>query len=437
MQFRTERFALTLAAAGSVALISQLLNVQNISAEIAQEPSKEKSDTAVTFPTADVKLSEQAASSLAEKIDKRVSTVFYNAVQVEQVWKPQFESARESLRSAGSLFEFSKRINAVLANLKASHTQFVSANDEAFFFMRSLFGSSNNQGSQARKAHRFDADFTGLGVGGAHAEQNQVRYVLEGSPSYAAGFRRGDKIISAGDRKYTGYDVWYHTSGKAVPVTVKRGEQTLKLEITPKKKDFLEGYQDASEKSAKVVTQGKHKIGYYHFWCGGEDMHDLLQDALSGSLKDSEALVLDLRDGYGAASFEDIDFFLRPKLAYPDMKSVSRKETHSTRMYYDKPIAILINKGTRSGKELMAFGLKRVKRGKLYGDTTAGYVLGGRLTVLDERSALYVAAVDVFLDGERIEGKGVEPDVPVKDVLAEKDVVMETALENLAKELGN
>lgn len=380
--------------------------------------------------TGDHLLNEKSAAALADKIDQLVSKDFYNADQVPKDWKPAFKAEHDNLLKSKSVFDFSQSMNRALAKMKASHTQFVTKNDESFYFMRNLFGRMGRD-----RGRKLEGDYVGLGVGGAHAEKNQVRYVLDGSPAIAAGFKRGDRIISVDGEPYTGYDMWYGKSGKDVAVTVRRNNSDVKLTVKPVKKDFLDAYVEASEKSARLINEGKHKIGYYHFWSGGEGSTDTFSEAVGTSLLQADALILDLRDGYGGASFDDLDFFFRPKSAYPEMKSVTRRGSSTMRQYFDKPLVVLINKGSRSGKELMAFGIKRSKRGTLIGDTTAGYVLGGRFRLLDDHCALYVAAVDVLLDGERLEGKGVDPDIVVSDNLGEKDEVLIAAIKNLKDQL--
>jgi len=124
---------------------------------------------------------------------------------------------------------------------------------------------------------------------------------------------------------------------------------------------------------------------------------------------------------------------LRTSAAFPDQQSYTRKGSHFERCYYDKPMAVLINGGTRSGKEIMAFGLKRSKRATLFGDTTAGYVVGGKYNPIDSRAILYLAVVDIKLAGERLEGHGVSPDVPVPDILGTKDPVLDRAVSFLSK----
>jgi carboxyl-terminal processing protease len=75
---------------------------------------------------------------------------------------------------------------------------------------------------------------------------------------------------------------------------------------------------------------------------------------------------------------------------------------------------VLVDHGTRSGKEILAHAFKTSKRAVLVGERTAGAVVGGRPYVLSDGSLLLIAVQDVQVDGVRLEGVGVEPDVEVK-----------------------
>ena len=84
----------------------------------------------------------------------------------------------------------------------------------------------------------------------------------------------------------------------------------------------------------------------------------------------------------------------------------------------------------------MARTLQRQDLGLLVGERTAGAVLGGRPYVLADDSVLYLAVRDVLVDGERLEGIGVEPDVAVADDLPYadgRDAQLERALDMAAQ----
>jgi carboxyl-terminal processing protease len=53
----------------------------------------------------------------------------------------------------------------------------------------------------------------------------------------------------------------------------------------------------------------------------------------------------------------------------------------------------------------------------LVGEKTGGEVLAGSVHPLIDGGLLYLAVADVWVDGERLEGRGVSPDVEVKDEL--------------------
>ncbi len=391
--------------------------------------SKADAPGAETAKKSKFELSSNEAAELSAKIDEQVCKDFFDAGKANSIWKPKFEAMKQTLCAQNNLLDYSAKINELLQQLNASHTQFLTENDEPFFFMRCLFGAFKKDESNP---HKNDADFVGLGVGGVHAARDQVRYVLDGSPADIAKFKRGDKIVSVNGQSYSGYDVWSQTSGKDCDVIVERQGKKLDLKVRPVKQDFLKGYVSATEKSAKIIPFNNRKIAYLHFWSGGEGSRDELESAICGSLKDSDALILDLRDGYGGASLQDIDIFFRPHSAFPDMTIKTRTGGACERSFYDKPLAVLINGGTRSGKELMAFGLKRSRRARLFGESTAGYVLAGRFSPLNNRTCLYLAISDISLEGERLEGKGVAPDVLVADKLGADDLVLKSALNYLS-----
>ena len=72
----------------------------------------------------------------------------------------------------------------------------------------------------------------------------------------------------------------------------------------------------------------------------------------------------------------------------------------------------------------------------MVGSKTAGAVVGGRPFLMSDGSLLYVAVVDVYVDGKRLEGQGVTPDIPVPFALEyaegndpQKEQAIETVLE--------
>ena len=77
-----------------------------------------------------------------------------------------------------------------------------------------------------------------------------------------------------------------------------------------------------------------------------------------------------------------------------------------------KPLVGIIDEGSRSGMEILAHGLKKAAV-LLVGMKTAGAVVAGRAFGSSDNSLLLLAVADVRVDGERLEGAGVAPDIEV------------------------
>ena len=85
-----------------------------------------------------------------------------------------------------------------------------------------------------------------------------------------------------------------------------------------------------------------------------------------------------------------------------------------------KPVVGIIDEGSRSAMEILAYVMKK-NGAQLVGTRTAGAVLGGEVSMLPDDSLLMLAASQVLVDGELLEGKGVSPDVAIPYPLAYSD----------------
>jgi carboxyl-terminal processing protease len=75
-------------------------------------------------------------------------------------------------------------------------------------------------------------------------------------------------------------------------------------------------------------------------------------------------------------------------------------------------LVVLINEGTRSGKEAIAFQMQRSQRARLVGVTTAGAFRGGQFYAGQREGYVLVVPLNhLLLGGQDLEGRGVAPDV--------------------------
>jgi carboxyl-terminal processing protease len=166
--------------------------------------------------------------------------------------------------------------------------------------------------------------------------------------------------------------------------------------------------------SARVIAAGNNaRIGYVHVWSyAGRRYQSALEQLIAeGPLRDADALVWDLRDGWGGAEPQYPDLF---NARAPTMQVTDRNgETGQVNVKWRKPVAMLINAGTRSGKEVLAYGFKKYQLGELVGTRTEGAVLAATAFLIGGGSLLLLAVEDVLVDGERLEGVGVTPTIEV------------------------
>src|SRR4029079_16751766 len=76
-------------------------------------------------------------------------------------------------------------------------------------------------------------------------------------------------------------------------------------------------------------------------------------------------------------------------------------------------VAMLVNGGTRSGKEVLAYGFKKYRGGVVIGTRNEGAVLAATAFLIGS-GLLLLAVEDVLVDGERLEGVGVTPTIEVQ-----------------------
>jgi carboxyl-terminal processing protease len=210
----------------------------------------------------------------------------------------------------------------------------------------------------------------------------------------------------------------------------------VRLRIVPRKTKPADEWLAAQDSASQVIEHAGRKVAYASMYsCAGPKPLELLQRIIDERFAGAEALVLDLRDGWGGCPPEFLKLFnpLAPTLRMVGRDGKERLWPASWR----KPVVLVTNKNTRSGKEIVAFEFRKHAIGPIVGERTAGAFLMGRPIPLSDGSLLYLAVERVEIDGVALEGSGVAPTVEVADTLfytAGADPLRERAL-TLAAEL--
>jgi C-terminal processing protease CtpA/Prc len=268
-----------------------------------------------------------------------------------------------------------------------------------------------------------------------------VSDVYDGGPAAKAGILAGDEILSVDGAPYREMESFRDKVGKTVEVIIRRrpGSEPISLKVVVERLRPLPTFEKAIESSAKLEERDGHKIGYIHLWtlAAPRSMAKVAEALAEGRLKDSDGLVLDLRGRWGGGRSDAAELFLG---GVPPFRLIGRDgKAMLANMRWKRPVVAIIDEGTRSGLEVFAYALK-AKGIPLVGSRTAGALLAGSAFVLPDDSLLELAVSDAVIGEDvRLEGRGVQPDVPVPFSLpyaAGKDAQREAAIEEMQRILA-
>ncbi|MDG3004605.1 S41 family peptidase [Paludisphaera mucosa] len=332
----------------------------------------------------------------------KVREYFYDLARAE-AWAEKHAGYADEARDGDAFAAATRR---ALAELQASHTAYFTTDDPEYYGLASIFHGM---------AGMPPAEVESIGVDVAPG--GFVRRVFAGSPAEAAGLRRGDEIVSADGRPFQPVASLRGRDGREVALEVRSraGEEPRRVVVFPRRIDPGREWLDDQEMGARVVDRGGRRVALMRlFSAAGEAHQEAVRDAVAAKFADADALVLDLRGGWGGASPGFVSIFDR---APPVLEQVRRD---GARAKYDpqwrKPLVLLVDGGSKSGKEVVAFAVRKHRLGAIVGENTGGAVLAGRGFPMGG-GLLYLAVSDVLVDGERLEGRGVHPDVEASDRL--------------------
>jgi carboxyl-terminal processing protease len=307
-------------------------------------------------------------------------------------------------------------INAMLAELGASHTHYYIQDDPAYYQLADIFS-----GALRRDLRRVfptgEVTYPGIGIfTRADAGRLFVTGVIDGGPADRAGLLVGDEILAADGATFRPVDSFRGKVGAPVVLSIRRtaGGPVFPLNVIPERLQPGAMFLDGLQKSARIVPgPGGARIGYLHVWSyAGFEYQRALERLISEDpLKDADALVWDLRGGWGGAQPGYLDLFdsREPTMTLTDQRG--RMQVLNAK--WRKPVAVLIDGGTRSGKEILAYGFKKYRLGEVIGTATAKAVMAATTFLMSDGSLLLLAVEDVRVDGERLEGVGVTPTIEV------------------------
>lgn len=272
-------------------------------------------------------------------------------------------------------------------------------------------------------------------------DKTYIASVFPNSPASKAGVQKGWLVAGRDGKKYSkgNNEIFYTIAGE--PVTF----------------DFLDQYDRLHSLRMTPVMQDKIQFveareldkGFLYLRLDKFDRRSvkLLREKLKKHIS-TRGVILDLRTNPGGSLF-----YSRVAVGhfFPDSVDMGTLVTRKGRekgeesidfftLDFDKPMAILISPRTGSGAEIFSHILQFHHRATVIGQKTAGAVLAARKYRLPDGGEITIPVSDyIGLNGERLEGVGVTPDIKVPaatltEIRAGKDRDLETALEILSND---
>ncbi len=266
-------------------------------------------------------------------------------------------------------------------------------------------------------------EFGGIGVQ-IEMRDNRLTVVapIAGTPGERAGLMRGDLIVRIDDRGVEGLsmddylDLLRGRAGSSISLDILRPrtgetfERTIVREVI-----MIDNVHDV-----QMLTES---IGYIRIIQFGERTGDEFQEALEKlEIDGMEALVVDLRNNPGGLLDAAVDvsqpFFDRGELiVYTEGREADSRQEIRSRNRGDRrdyPVAVLINSGSASASEIVAGALKDARRAVLVGETSFGKGSVQTILPLKNNDAVRLTTALYYTPGgQTINGKGVEPHIPV------------------------
>ena len=393
-----------------------------------------------------ISVSAQAASVAAPALDTRVSPAQVLS-EIERVVRREFydreglaafNAAEDRIRAEAAKSDLSEASNDWLLTLNASHTGRFTPDTIEYFELADVFARGIRDDVRRLFPPEGRVTYEGIGIATTTIDGKPfISDVYEGSPAAFAGLSPGDEIVAVDGTPFASIDSFAGKVGQTVQVRLRRlpNGPVLDVGVTVRSLQPAETFNKAIRDSVSIVQRGGSRIGYMRIWSfASRGVDDVIMDVLTTEpLKSADGLVLDLRGRWGGAPPDAVNYFVGRS---PTMTMTGRDgEAELLSASWRKPVVGIVDEGTRSGMEILAYALKRAGV-PLIGIRTAGAVLAGRAFVLEDNSLLEIAVSDVHVDGVRLEGNGVSPDIRVPFELpysAGNDPQFDRAVDEMAK----
>jgi carboxyl-terminal processing protease len=282
-----------------------------------------------------------------------------------------------------------------------------------------------------------------VGIELTHQYYLRVVSARDDSPAYKAGIRPGDfvRVIDSRPTRdmsaFEGRRLLRGSAGSKLTLTVIRGSA-----VEPHVVELVREVAPAADVKSRMQGDG---IGYVRIASFGKRAADQLRTQIASLTKSGATkLIIDVRntatgdlaDGVTAARL----FVGSGTLAIRESRPAGQQKIDTAKGdgAIALPVTLLVDTGTSGAAEIFAAALSGNKRAELIGERTIGRAGTQELVRLPDGSGLWITSSRYLTPAAAaIQGKGLEPDVPVDyqdgefGAPAPADTILQKAIERL------
>jgi carboxyl-terminal processing protease len=393
-----------------------------------------------------IKAERDRMKRMLDNVSKTVAENFYDPEMHGLNWQALTDQARERIVTANSAGEMTTAIFSLVQKLEDSHT----------FYVPPQLAADIKFGFEAK----------------AYGDAIRIYEIKKGGAADKAGLRVGDQIMGLNglqaSRETIDFMLLFLRRLRPVAklqMIIARGDEApreITLPADVKQRPLVEDWTkiDSIWKYIREAENEREDFRYqrldgdvgYVFSPGFYGSADFLS-SLVGKIKNSRAVIVDLRGNLGGAqdSLEHFaGFFEEESSEIAQVVSRKKTETMKTRPhkpYLGGPMFILVDSQTASAAEIFARHFQQTGRAVIVGDRTSGRVTGARYFDMQfgaQDVVFYGVNVAVmraiFPGGEELEKRGVTPDqtcIPTaEDLVADRDPCFDLAVRLAKEKLG-
>ncbi|MBN4006843.1 carboxyl-terminal processing protease CtpC [Nostoc sp. LPT] len=265
-------------------------------------------------------------------------------------------------------------------------------------------------------------ELTGIGITIGQDEKTKQLVVIapiEDTPAFKAGVLAKDIILKINGKDTKGMDTNQAVSlirgeaGSKVNLTIQRDKQIKQFDITRARIEIHP--VKFSEKKTPAGNLGYIRLNQFSANAGKE-----MQTAIKNlENKKVAGYILDLRGNPGGLLFSSVDiarmWIDKGKIVSTvERQGEAENEKANGRALTNKPLVVLVDKGSASASEILSGALQDNKRATLVGTQTFGKGLVQSVRPLEDGSGLAVTIAHYYTpNGTDINHKGISPDVKV------------------------